>query len=353
MTSAEQRRGLPAEGARDGWRNGFTAQMAEQIQADPVLLLETLDRINALAGNQTLARVIDQAGLEAAAAWYSRFENRPTYPDNIDWRQIGEHLLHRLVRSTLDLEPWRCQRARTSTQSGQLPDVATPERKVVRPCADADQMKRTAPGLLIALAFGAILAGAFNQPTQVTPSPSLQQMLDHSGTDLPFVPALASVSCPVERGPVKEGADADRNRVGSDLAATIAQLRARPKPSSYPTNSRVTTSEFHIWSITGYITQYKQESDGDIHLVVKDSAGRSLIAEMPYSGCVPTSSRWRTQIASARTSFAHAYSVQTSWHYIHRLVDLHGVGYMDPPHDQTGAAPNGLELHPVIYLRLR
>ena len=38
---------------RDGWRNDATAQMAEQIQEDPVLLLETLDRINHLAAGQT------------------------------------------------------------------------------------------------------------------------------------------------------------------------------------------------------------------------------------------------------------------------------------------------------------
>jgi hypothetical protein len=93
--------GLPTDGSRDGWRNGATAQMAEQIQEDPVLLLETLDRINRLAGGQTLARLIDQVGHEAAAAWYSRFETRPTHPDNIDWPQIGEHLLQQLLRNTV------------------------------------------------------------------------------------------------------------------------------------------------------------------------------------------------------------------------------------------------------------
>jgi hypothetical protein len=31
---------------RDGWRNDATAQVAEQIQEDPLLLLEAIDRIN-------------------------------------------------------------------------------------------------------------------------------------------------------------------------------------------------------------------------------------------------------------------------------------------------------------------
>jgi hypothetical protein len=97
---------LPTDGARGGWRNAATAQMAEQIEHDPVLLLETLDRINGLAGGQRLARLIDQAGDEAAAAWYGRVDIRPAQPDHIDWLQIGEHLLHRLLRDTLELGRW-------------------------------------------------------------------------------------------------------------------------------------------------------------------------------------------------------------------------------------------------------
>jgi hypothetical protein len=77
--------------------------MAEQIDADAVLLLEALDRINHLAADQTLAHLIDQAGAEAAAAWYGRFEHPAHQPDDIDWPQIGEHLLHRLLRRTLEL----------------------------------------------------------------------------------------------------------------------------------------------------------------------------------------------------------------------------------------------------------
>lgn len=89
-----------------GWRNHATAQLAQQIQQDPVLLLEALDRINHLAGGQTLARLIEQAGREAAAAWYGRLETPPpaasSTPDGIDWPQIGEQLLHTLLRRSLD-----------------------------------------------------------------------------------------------------------------------------------------------------------------------------------------------------------------------------------------------------------
>ena len=196
-----------------------------------------------------------------------------------------------------------------------------------------------------------MLAPAVSTPTS---RPSVQQLLDGAGHDLTFDPQLAAVSCPVERGPVKEGSDADRYRVSSTVvSATVAALRTRPKPSTYPRNNRVTATEFHIWAVTAYLTQYKQESDGDTHLVIKDSAGRSMIAEIPYGSCVPSSSRWRAAVLTARGTFGHTYAVSTSWHYVHRLLDLRGVGYMDPLHGQTGVAPNGVELHPVIYVRFR
>ena len=54
------------------------------------------------------------------------------------------------------------------------------------------------------------------------------------------------------------------------------------------------------------------------------------------------------KIAAVRTAFSQDYRVSTSWHYVHRTVDVRGIGFMDPVHGQTGVAPNGVELHPVI-----
>ena len=133
---------------------------------------------------------------------------------------------------------------------------------------------------------------------------------------------------------------------------SITYLRARPKPSSYPKNHRVTATELHTYQVTAYLTQYKEESDGDLHLVLKDSAGHSMIAEIPYGACVPTASRWRKAIAAARLTFSAHYKVTTAWHYVHRLVDVRGIGYLDPLHGQTGVATNGVELHPVTYLHV-
>jgi hypothetical protein len=196
----------------------------------------------------------------------------------------------------------------------------------------------------------AALAAAAPATTTAHPAPSLQQLLDHAGHDgLPFDPQLAAVSCPVERGPVKEGSDADRFKVSTTVAGTsLYYLVTRPKPSAYPRNNRIAPYELRTWQLNATLVQFKQESDGDVHLVLKDSAGRAMIAEIPYIGCVPTASRWRTAIASARSAMTHAYAVSTSWRYVRRSVTVRGLGMFDPPHGQTGASKNGIELHPVI-----
>ena len=210
--------------------------------------------------------------------------------------------------------------------------------------------------LLPAAALGTLALTALAVPNSTmnarAPSPSLQDLLDHAGHDgLPFDPQLASVSCPVERGPVKEGSDADRYKVSTTVSSTtIYSLRSHAKPSSYPRNNRIAPVELHTWAVTANLTQYKIESDGDIHLVIKDSSSRSMIAELPYGSCVPTTSRWKSAIASARAAFVRAYAATTSWHYVKRSVTLRGLGFFDVLHGQTGVAPNGIELHPVIYV---
>jgi hypothetical protein len=223
-------------------------------------------------------------------------------------------------------------------------------RATGRSAATHKRRKFTGMGGLAAL----LLLTGLTAPGLASPhhqAPSIQALLDSPGRDLPFEPLLAAVTCPSERGPVKEGSDADRFKVSTTVyKESLTYMRARTKPSSYPRNNRVTFTELHIYQVTAYLTQYKQEPDGDIHLVLKDASGHSMIAEMPYALCVPTASRWKLAIASARSVLTHTFSVTTSWHYVHRLVDIRGLGFMDPLHGQTGVAPNGVELHPVVYV---
>ena len=214
---------------------------------------------------------------------------------------------------------------------------------------DMPSSRRLHRAVLPLLAAAVLAAPALTTAPDVVSGLVAQPALSiDGGVDLPFNPQLASVSCPVERGPVKEGADADRLKVSTTVSGTtVAYLRARSKPSSYPKANRIAPNELHTWQLNATLTQYKQESDGDVHLILKDGNGRAMIAEIPYPACVPTSSRWKAQITSARSTFTQIYGVSTSLHYAHRSVTVRGLGLFDPPHGQTGAAPNGIELHPV------
>src|SRR5262249_29775798 len=148
--------------------------------------------------------------------------------------------------------------------------------------------------------------------------------------------------------------DADRGRVSTKVVATtIASLVKIPKPPHYPTNNRIAPTELHVFQVTATVTQYKEEADSDIHLVLHDAARRSTIAERPAPNWVSSASRWRCNIGSTRTTWTHAYPLSTSWHHISRKVTLRGLGFFDVPHGQTGVAPNAIELHPITRVQLR
>ena len=170
----------------------------------------------------------------------------------------------------------------------------------------------------------------------------------------PAQPSLAS-SCGVWRWPVKTGSDADRHKVSKTVDLTsIKHLVGLSAPSSFPDyyqKHRFRGAERHTWQITARLTQFRLEDDGDIHLVLKDSSGRHMIAEIPAPGCVARASLWKAAIKAARANFTHRYPVTTSWHYVHRKIIIRGLGFFDEIHDVTGQARNGIELHPVTRVR--
>jgi hypothetical protein len=41
----------------------------------------------------------------------------------------------------------------------------------------------------------------------------------------------------------------------------------------------------------------------------------------------------------------------SEWHYVNQTISIRGLGFFDEEHGVTGAAPNDIELHPVIWIR--
>jgi hypothetical protein len=175
------------------------------------------------------------------------------------------------------------------------------------------------------------------------------------GPDLPGFSlaesALMATSCGVERWSVKTASDADKLKINlSDVVrVSVDTLRAKAKPGTLPANVRIKPVEVTSFLTAGTVLkQYKVESDGDIHLVLRNSAGRTVVAELPNPTCVSSGSRLRSSIVGARQQFLRSFAPTTSWKYPNRAVRVKAIGYFDYLHGQTGMAPNGIELHPVI-----
>ena len=120
---------------------------------------------------------------------------------------------------------------------------------------------------------------------------------------------------------------------------TIAYLVTRPRPASL--SSARLPFERRVFRVTASVVLVRHEADSDFHLVLRDAAGRTMIAEAPLPSCAPGASPLRRQqMASVRAAVrVCARGVVT------------GVAFFDFKHGQTGVAPNAIELHPILGFR--
>ena len=157
-------------------------------------------------------------------------------------------------------------------------------------------------------------------------------------------------ACGVERWSVKTGTDADSGliNVSSSTSNTIATMRGWTAPNPIPANNRVSPYETTVWVLNATLTQYKAESDQDYHLVLQDASGNTMIAEIPDPTCVGIGSPLAAGVSNARAEFNAKLTATSSFKTANVPVQIKGVGMFDFLHGQTGVAPNGIELHPVI-----
>jgi hypothetical protein len=203
------------------------------------------------------------------------------------------------------------------------------------------------------------IGSPFSFTIQVTDSASATsskafQLAVHT-PDTCAVDGPAPRGCGVERWSVKTGSDPDAALVDltSATPTSIASLRTFPYPNSMPSNGRVAPAETTQWVIHGTLTKYKIEDDSDYHLVVQDGAGVTMVTESVFPGdspaCVSTSSPFLPGMAITRCEMDSALPLATgSFQTVSVPVRIVGVGMFDFSHGQTGAAPNQIEIHPII-----
>ncbi len=165
-----------------------------------------------------------------------------------------------------------------------------------------------------------------------------------------FLPGRTSAQCSGERWNVKIGKDPDVSLVNlsSTTATTIAALQGISQPGTLPDNGRISPTETTTWVLNVTLVKYAKSFDSDYHMVFSDSAGRTMIAEIPDPGCVGSGSPFAAGIAHARAQFDARFTATTAFQSANVPVQITGVGFFDYFEGQEGIAPNGIELHPII-----
>jgi hypothetical protein len=160
-------------------------------------------------------------------------------------------------------------------------------------------------------------------------------------------------ACGVERWAVKTGMDADARSINQKAVhqTTIFHLRSLPAPRFLPARSRIKPVEATVWQVTGTLVRVKEEQDSDFHLVIADSGGRTMITEVPAPACIG-SSPFLPSEKYVRRTFTADFHPSSSWQRPNVKVTVRGVGFFDYLHGQSGVAPNGIELHPLLGFSL-
>jgi hypothetical protein len=206
----------------------------------------------------------------------------------------------------------------------------------------------------------------------------------------------------VERWPVKTGTDADVAKVGvnsvngEDLGrglvdTTVEEMLALPRAADMPPvsssfakdsfyqNRRAATTETTVWRLKAQVTLARLEQDGDYHLVLKGTSGKTMIGEIPNPDpAYVKNAVWRADIQVARDAmnkkvghplepvdfnradmapptqerFANApmEDETAAMTEVGAYATIIGVGFFDSNHGQTGVAASAIEIHPIFKL---
>lgn len=130
---------------------------------------------------------------------------------------------------------------------------------------------------------------------------------------------------------VLTGPGADRALAPAPVVSTIEKLGALPRRA--PPRAYV---------VEGRVRLVKLEADSDFHVVLEDEAGRTIVVEAPHPACSKGSKAYAAIVRARR---------QAAELRVGSKVRAVGMLFFDKLHGQTGAAPNGAELHPLFSIR--
>jgi hypothetical protein len=163
--------------------------------------------------------------------------------------------------------------------------------------------------------------------------------------------------CGKERWDVKTLTDPDTSLINwnDTIKTTIKEQCDTNKFKLIKKGKRVPrkANETQLYEITAYIIGCKLESDKDYHVVISDENDNTMIVEISSPECpeVQNCSHY-SEIVQVRDWFKSKFKPTTKYKKFKKteLYRLIGIGFSDFIHGQTGVAPSGRELHPVINI---
>ena len=275
------------------------------------------------------------------------------------------------------------------------------------PITDVNALPTVSPSVAAAIKAAAAAAGS---AAGAAPLQAPSQQAAEAAVPAPPPDQPGTERWPVKTGQSPGRAKVGKNVInGNDLGAgiveaTVEELISLPRPPGLAVatqdppdfqNVRAGITEMTIWRIEATIIALKHELDGDYHLVLQGASGATMVGEIPN----PTTqfvgdSPWLANIAQARqeiddklvkhlspadfglmndkfvphgamTFKPHVtadpkLSFQTpeegsgatqplfATQITPTQVRITGVGFFDRAHGASGAAPNVIELHPVL-----
>src|SRR2546425_6371337 len=142
--------------------------------------------------------------------------------------------------------------------------------------------------------------------------------------------------CGVERWDVKTMTDSAAEQVNlTPSSATVEQLGTLPIPIEFSRKAARLGPEFQTYTVRATLVEFKEQADGDIHMVIQGTSGESMIAEIPDPACAQ-GSRVEAQIARARAMFVHLFGQpsRSSWIEVNAPITITGVLFFDVQHGQ-------------------
>ena len=130
--------------------------------------------------------------------------------------------------------------------------------------------------------------------------------------------------------------------------SSVAHLVVITTPTPGTAMPRYQPVEDSVYTINCNITIKKAETDSDFHLVLSNGT-KTLIGEIPCSACSSVAVSPYSNLFQRCRNFINANIASGNVSSVSiPAVVVTGVAFVDPPHGQTGAAPNNLELHPIL-----